>query len=220
MGVERAVLKVEAGTEDGGGRETTVSCQFNPTEFDVSHSARYSDKIIPGGRSTLSQFISGESPTLSVSLLFDTYLPPMLEDPTETGMDVTIMTEEVVRLTQVDGNLHRPPIVTFIWGTISFQGIITDVKQKFTMFLESGMPVRAKLDVTFRSISKDGLIRESPPASPDRTKYKVLKEGEYLWNYADAEYGSPGMWRVIARENGIMDPLDVEPGRMLKIPAI
>ena len=134
-------------------------------------------------------------------------------------MDVTILTSEIAKLTQVNGSLHRPPIVTFEWGTVFFEGIVTDVKQQFTMFLSSGIPVRAKVDLAFRSVSEKGL-RDSPPESPDRTKYRVLKEGEYLWNYADAEYGSPDMWRVIARENGIMDPLSVVPGQVLKIPPL
>ena len=211
MAVEKAVLHVE-GSND-------INCQFNPTDYDVSHTVRYADKITPGGRSTISQFVSGESPTLSVSLIFDTYFPPMLDEPTEVGMDVTILTSEIAKLTQVNGSLHRPPIVTFEWGTVFFEGIVTDVKQQFTMFLSSGIPVRAKVDLTFRSVSEKGL-RDSPPESPDRTKYRVLKEGEYLWNYADAEYGSPDMWRVIARENGIMDPLSVVPGQVLKIPPL
>ncbi len=212
MGLEKAVLEVEGGND--------ISCQFNPVDLNVSNTVRYSDKVIPGGRGTISQFVSGESPTFTVSLMFDTYFPPSLDDPTEDGMDVTILTDEVVKLTQVDGDLHRPPIVTFVWGSMSFQGIVTEVKQKFSMFLSSGIPVRATLDLTFRSVSEEGLKRGSPPQSPDRTKYRVLKEGEYLWNYASAEYGSPDMWRVIAKENGIMDPLDVEIGQMLRIPAL
>jgi len=212
MALKKATLSVEKGGK--------INCQFNPTDYDISNSAKYADKTIPGGRSTISQFISGESPTLSVTLLFDTYIPPSIDNPKEDGSDVSLLTRKVVELTQIKGNLHRPPIVTFSWGSLSFEGIVTEVKQKFTMFLPSGVPVRAKLDLIFRAIQKEGENRTSPFESPDRTKYRRMKEGEFLWNYADEEYGSPDMWRVIAKENGIMNPLDTVPGLMLKLPAL
>ena len=213
MAFEKAVLEVEKGSK--------INCQFNPTELDISNSAKYADKIIPGGRSTISQFISGESPTLSMTLLFDTYVPPTIDKEEESGTDVSVITKKVVALTQIMGSLHRPPIVTFVWGSMMFRGIVTEVKQKFSLFLPSGIPVRAKLDITFREVPKEeDLKRKSPLESPDRTKYRRIKEGEYLWNYAQEEYGSPDLWRVIAKENGILNPLDVEPGQMLKLPAL
>ena len=212
MAFEKAVLEIEKGSK--------IKCQFNPTEYDVTNTAKYSEKTIPGGRGTISQFVSGDSPTLSLSLMFDTYIPPTLDDPSESGSDVSLLTQKIVQLTKIKGTLHRPPIVTFVWGSLSFRGIVTEVKQKFTMFLPSGIPVRAKLDLTFREIPTEGVGRESPLESPDRTKYRRMKEGEYLWNYAEEEYGSPGMWRIIASENNILNPLDVEPGQTLRFPAL
>ena len=212
MALKKATLIVEKGSK--------ISCQFNPTDYDISNTARYAEKLIPGGRSTISQFISGESPTLSVSLLFDTYIPPTIDNPKEDGSDVSLLTKKVVELTQIKGTLHRPPIVTFTWGSLSFKGIVTEVKQKYTLFLPSGVPVRAKLDLTFKAVQEEGESRNSPFESPDRTKYRRMKEGEYLWNYANEEYGSPEMWRVIAKENNIMNPLDVMPGQALKLPAL
>ena len=213
MGFVKAVLIVEKGLP--------IVCQFNPSEYDVSNSVKYASKTTPGGRTTIHQFVAGESPTLTLSLMFDTYIPPSIDVPVEGGIDVTLLTRQVVALTHIKGTLHRPPIVTFMWGTVTFRGIVTDVKQKFTMFLTSGIPVRAKLDVTFKAVGDNQILSMlSPLESPDRTKYRVLKQGEYLWNYANEEYGSPSMWRVIAKENGIMNPLDVEPGMHLKLPSI
>lgn len=213
MAFVKAILMVESGS--------SIVCQFNPVDYDVSNSVRYAEKTVPGGRGAISQFMSGESPTLTMSLLFDTYIPPSVDTPVDGGMDVSLLTSRVVSLTHITGSLHRPPIVTFSWGTITFRGIVTDVKQKFTMFLPSGIPVRAKLDVTFKAASDNEMLsRLSPLESPDRTKYRVMKEGEYLWNYANEEYDSPDMWRVIAKENGIMNPLDAGPGQMLKLPPL
>ena len=213
MGFTKAILNVESGIP--------IICQINPSDYEVTNSVKYAEQMVPGLQGSISQFVAGESPTLTLSLLFDTYIPKTVEVPIEWGTDVSLLTRRVVDLTHIKGSLHRPPIVTFLWGTVTFRGIVTNVKQKFTLFLPSGIPVRAKVDVTFKAVSDDEFLSKlSPLESPDRTKYHVVKEGDYLWNYANQEYGSPDMWRVIAKENGIMDPLEIEAGQILKFPAI
>ena len=206
----KAILMTETGSK--------VVVQFNPETYNVSNAVKYADHAIPGSDITISQFITGESATLDFELMFDTY--DYSDDSAEKGTDVTEKTKEIVKLTNIEGSLHRPPIVTFIWGSVSFRGIITDVKQQFLMFLPSGIPVRAKLNVTMKSLKDASSGKSSPLESPDRTKYKTVSEGEYLWNYANEEYDSPDMWRVIAKANGIMNPLDIRPGQIIKIPAL
>jgi len=213
MGFVKAKLKDEAGKE--------IEVQFNPSEYNLSDSTTYVDKSIPGLDGPISQYVTGTATTLSMTLVFDTYEPPTMIKFSESGTDVTKLTKKVVELMVIKGNLHRPPIVTFSWGRIQFKGVITDVKQTFTMFLSSGMPVRAKLEVTFKSVFDMKLgKKKSPFESPDRTKYITVQEGEHLWNYAQKEYGQAAMWRVIAKANGIMNPLDLKNGQILKLPAI
>ena len=62
--------------------------------------------------------------------------------------------------------------------------------------------------------------RKRPFESPDRTKYRTVHQGEHLWNFAAQEYGDAELWRVIAKENGLMDPLDLKPGQVIKLPAL
>ena len=83
------------------------------------------------------------------------------------------------------------------------------------------MPVRAKVSLTFKSlISPRDRRRASPFESPDRTKYRTIRQGIGLWDIAGMEYGDPDMWKMIARENGILNPLDVRPGQVVKLPAL
>lgn len=196
-----------------------IVVQFNPNEYSVTNAVKYADHTVAGSQTTISQFIAGESPVLTMELMFDTYQYATKQTP-EDGTDVTEKTKKIVELTHIVGSLHRPPIVTFVWASVSFRGIITDVKQQFLMFLPSGKPVRAKLDVTFKAVHDAINAQKSPLESPDRTKFKTVHEGEYLWNYAAEEFDSPDMWRVIAKANGIMNPLDIVPGQMLRIPAL
>ena len=89
------------------------------------------------------------------------------------------------------------------------------------MFLADGMPVRAKVDVTFKSVYDiETGKRYSPFESPDRTKVRIVVQGETLWSIAAQEYGDPKYWRVIARENGILNPLEISEGAVLKLPPL
>lgn len=214
MGLVKAKLTPEGGS--------AINVQFNPSEYSISEGATYADKSIPGLDGPLTQFVAGTASTLSLTLICDTYKPPeALTLFKEGGTDVSIETKKIVGLVSLKGDLHRPPTVTFSWGSLSFKGVITDVRQNYTMFLADGKPVRAKLDITFKSIFDiNKQKRKSPFESPDRTKYRTIHEGEQLWNFAYQEYASPEMWRVIAKENGIMNPLDIHPGQIIKLPAL
>ena len=63
-------------------------------------------------------------------------------------------------------------------------------------------------------------LREMGLRSPDRTRVRVLREGETLSAIAAEVYGNPRLWRVIADANGIERPRFVEPGTPLHIPAL
>ncbi|MCM1538300.1 MAG: phage tail protein [bacterium] len=209
---EKAVIKVEGGSE--------IEVMFNPESYQLSQSASYSEKKIPGLDGPVSQFISGESMTLDMTLYFDTYVPPTAEKG-ESGTNAAAKVGELTKLLKIDGSLHRPPSVSFCWGNLKFYGCVTSVKASYTMFLADGTPVRAKADVSFRSLlDADESRRQAPFESPDRTKVRVLHENEQLWHYAWQEYGDAERWREIARRNGIENPLDIEAGMTLTLPAL
>lgn len=158
--------------------------------------------------------------TLDMTLFFDTYEPPTLEKG-EGGTDVAEKVSKLTQLMKIDGSLHRPPGVTFCWGKVKFYGVVTSVKASYTMFLSDGTPVRAKADISLKSLfNADESQREEPLESPDRTKVRILRENEQLWQYAFQEYGDVERWREIAVQNGIDNPLLAETGMVLTLPAL
>ncbi|MDE7299007.1 MAG: LysM peptidoglycan-binding domain-containing protein [Lachnospiraceae bacterium] len=202
-----------------GKKEITV--QFNPAEYQIANSVRYAEKPIVGFDGAVSQFISGSNAVLNLTLYFDTYIPPRAGGTDEGGTNVALKTREITALAQIDGSLHRPPQVTFSWGAVNFKGIITEVKESYTMFLSDGMPVRAKVELTMKEVFDSGSSkRQQPFESPDRTKFRRVRQGEYLWNYAFEEYKDPDAWSEIAAANGLKHPLDIRPGQLLRIPAV
>lgn len=221
MGLTKAKLEIEK--EVG---MSIVEVLFNPSEYQLTDGASYSEKKIPGLDGPILQYISGDATELSLNLFLDTYVPPVASSLISFGTpkqstDVSNITKQIADATSIDGSMHRPPKVTFRWGSLNFEGVVTKMNHTYTMFTESGMPVRAKVSLTFKSlISLKDTKRKSPFESPDRTKYRTLRQGMGLWDIANMEYGDPDMWKVIARENGILNPLEVRPGQVVKLPAL
>lgn len=222
MGLTKAKLEIE---KEVGFSEVEVL--FNPSEYQLTDGANYSEKKIPGLDGPVLQYISGEATELSLSLFLDTYVPKKpagllsFGSSEDASKDVSAITKQIADATSIDGSLHRPPKVTFKWGSLNFVGVVTKFNHTYIMFTESGMPVRAKVNMTFKSlISPTDTRRKSPFESPDRSKYRTIRQGMGLWDIANMEYGDPDMWKVIARENGILNPLDVRPGQVVKLPAL
>ena len=220
MGLTKAKLEIEK--EVG---KTVIEVLFNPSEYQLTDSANYSEKKVPGMDGPIIQYVSGNATELSLNLFLDTYVAKSSSmiplGSSGSSSDVSYITKQIADATSIDGSLHRPPKVTFKWGSLNFQGVVTRFNHTYTMFTESGMPVRAKVSLTFKAlISPKDSSRKSPFESPDRTKYRTIRQGVGLWDIANMEYGDPDMWKVIARENGILNPLDVRPGQVVKLPAL
>lgn len=207
--LEKAKIKILEGpyADDPG----EIEVMFNPTEYtDVK-------EVEKAGEGSNIQFKRVRMKTFSVKLFFDTY------EEQGDKRDVKKKTEAIVSLLlpSVKGKSQRPPLCVYIWGSFSFRGIVSKVSQKFIMFLESGIPVRAELDVTFESV----LIKEEEAKHESKTesrKFCMVKTGDRLDLIANKMLKDPTQWRKIAEENNITNPLAFpmanDIGRILIIP--
>jgi nucleoid-associated protein YgaU len=100
-----------------------------------------------------------------------------------------------------------------------FKCVVESVRQRYTMFDPTGVPLRATLSVMFREYkSLAQQIGELNLQSADHTQAHVVEEGETLAHIAYQAYGRPEDWRLIADENRITDPRLLPVGAILKIP--
>ncbi len=195
-----------------------IECLFNPTDYTFHKRNTWAKTEIRGGNVPQLEFSGGDSMTLKMTLFFDTYT---------TGGDVRLITDRIWKLMRVDESLTdmtsgqgRPPLVEFRWGaTWSFQAVITDITQKFTLFRYDGTPVRATLDVLFTQAKEQGKYPGQNPTTVSVPGYKqrLVKDGETIDWIAFEEYGDASRWRYIAATNGIDDPLAIRPGQLLAI---
>lgn len=207
MALKKAMIFV-----DRGNSKEQIEVLFNPAEYGIDASNYYKWDRVPGMSMQMGQFVGGNKSTLTIDLFFDTY---------EKKTDVREYTSKISGLLDVEKELHAPPICRFVWGSVDFKGVVEKVGQTFTMFLDSGIPVRAKLKVTFHSWqTKEEQLQHIPRHSADRTKQRMLKQGEELWMIAAQEYQNPGQWREIARANGIDNPARLATGRRITVPRL
>ncbi|WP_168120985.1 LysM peptidoglycan-binding domain-containing protein [Paenibacillus sp. HB172176] len=189
-----------------------VDVLFNPTQYEMQAGNQYAENEVPGLQNPITQFMGGDATILKLPLFFDTF---------EAGVDVRTHTSKIVGILDVDSDLHAPPSCRFIWGSLDFKGIITSINQKYTMFLETGVPVRATLDIEMSSTqTMKEQYQEVPRQSADRTKRKTVRQGDQLWTIAAEEYEDPGAWRHIAEANGIDNPRFLKAGTNLTIPRL
>ncbi|MBO7743573.1 LysM peptidoglycan-binding domain-containing protein [Paenibacillus sp. MWE-103] len=208
MALEKALIQPL--DEQGGHRGQPVRVLFNPSEYSIEKGNQYQSVSIPGLSVPATQFVSGNARTLTMDLFFDSY---------ERGEDVRAYTSQVTDLLDIDGLLRAPPVCAFIWGKLEFKGVIEKVSQKFTMFVDSGIPVRATLNVSFKEYKT---IQEqlSPSTATGQTRQVTANAGTSLSAIAQQQYGDPGRWREIAQANNIANPRRLTPGQPITVPPL
>jgi nucleoid-associated protein YgaU len=194
-----------------------IAVLFNPKEYSISKSNTWQRAATSGANLPSTTFASGQPASMTVQLFFDTY---------ETKTDVRSHTNKIARLMEVsireegESNKLRPPKVKFHWGlTWTFKAVITRISQKFTLFLPTGTPVRATVDVTFQQIEDEGRFPGQNPTSGGNAgrRTHVVEAGETLDLIAHQELGDARLWRRLAECNGVVDPLALAPGTVLVV---
>lgn len=195
--------------------EKTFRVCFNPAEYTIDKQTEYSEISIPGLDSPLLQFHRGRERTLSMELLLDTVAYGSGEDVRTTYL------AKLQSFMMVDGELHAPPPCKIVWGSLVFMGVLTDLRKRYTLFLDDGTPVRARVLLLFKELLPvRDQIAAAPRASPDRRKVHTLKAGESLWHLSYEAYGDARKWRLIADANRIDNPRQPAPGTLLVLPAL
>jgi LysM repeat protein len=151
-----------------------------------------------------------------MELFFDTWDTPSLPK-----RDVRDLTSQVVKLMDIDPDLHAPPILKVSWASLQFECVLARVSQKFIMFADDGKPVRARLTCTFNEIiDPEQEARAVNRQTADLTKVHVVTVGDTLSGIAARYYENAHVWRPIALANDLADPRAISVGQTLRIPAL
>lgn len=220
--------------DDGTLDERNRFVCFNPTEYTLDKRVQIAEHAIPGLDAPILQFVRGQNETLTFDLFFDTTSGGMGAD----ARPVTTETDRFYGAVKINGQTHKPAIYLFKWGGVHFPGaylsesefpnqrrtdgfkcVVESVRQRFTLFSTTGVPLRAVLTLTLREYKTlDEQITQLNLQSADQTHAHTVRQGETLTTIANKIYGNPREWRRIAAKNRITDPLALQPGAILEIP--
>jgi hypothetical protein len=199
-----------------------VECHFNPNEISISKSNKWEPENSSGTNLPDVHFMGEGARSLSLTLIFDSY---------ERRADVREATNKVLGLMDAPEDRSqtsqhgRPPHVMFRWGTFeTFPAVITQLSQKFTLFLETGLPVRATLTVTLQEVPQQAIRNQTAGQNPTSRaagarRMRMVQPGDTIDLIAFDELGESTDWRRLAEANNLNDPRRLRPGQVLLIPA-
>lgn len=209
----KAYFEVETGEQ--------ITCLFNPAELALTRRNEWRSGVRPGRDVPTLEFAGASGGTLSFEVFFDT---------TATGEPATRYTGQLVALMDVNpsvpgsdestGNV-RPPTVVFHWGDLhSFRAVVTALDVRLVYFSATGVPLRARVQVTLRQYERSDAFGPQNPTSGTPRPHAVhrVSPGETLDRIAARHYADPTAWRLIAEANEIDNPLSLRPGMLLAIP--
>jgi hypothetical protein len=191
---------------------------FNPAEYSLNKENVFAEAAMPGRGSPLLQYVHGNARTLDMELFFDTW---EAHGAAKARSDVRQLTRQVSALMSINPKTHAPPGVQVAWGSLTFVGVLVRATERFTMFLESGIPVRAQVQVSFHErMTGEEEARQVKRQTADFTHRHVVGQGQTLSGIASDVYGDPAKWRPIAIASDLDDPRRLPAGLVLAVPRL
>jgi nucleoid-associated protein YgaU len=218
-GFTKAYLELfERSGSGGGGGGTRISFQFNPKEFQISKKAAWKSSPTKGNKKAPPPEYTGPEPA---SMTLEMFLDASDSESGDVSAEVQKLIDACAP-TQASDSKEKPlpPGVRFGWDKVYFTGYMESVSAKYTLFRESGRPIRALCTISLKELPKEQ-AKQNPTSGglSAQGSYQVVS-GDSLPGIAYRELGDPQLWRLLAETNGIDDPMRLVPGRRLLVPSV
>jgi hypothetical protein len=205
----------------GAGAEKTVGqpikFPFNPATFSMTKGAKWQQNSNKDG--LMAAEYHGPVPSsISVKMFLD--------ETTDKDGDVSKTVNSILEKVNPDPksiSKAKPsaPYARFQWGKIMFTGYIASAAVEYSLFRESGTPVRGTLTLTLNEFGMAEKAQNPTSGGEPGARARRVVAGDTLASIAYDEYGSATDWRRIANANSsISDPLRLLPGTSLVIPPV
>ena len=140
-----------------------------------------------------------------------------------TAKPVTLQLQDFLKCCyDMNGPIHRPNFLIVMWGSeVNFRCVLSNVDINYTLFEPDGSPLRAKISATFlHHKSREEILAEAKPTSPDLTHYQKVKQGDRLDNLSFSVYDDPGFLTELASYNGLTTIRKLKAGVQLSLPPL
>ena len=198
---------------------------INPEKYTQQASIEFSEKQGQGSPGTTIKYKKTPPSTISFDLVFDaTGVVKSQQKPYKNK--VAKLKKEIKAFTDIvytyNGHKHKPNYLMVRWGNgLEFRCMLTSMSTEYTLFRADGIPLRAKMAVTFKNYQSPKKIEEEAgDTSPDMTHLVTVVAGDNLPAMSEEIYGERSHYLKVARFNKLDNFRDLKPGTVLRFPPL
>jgi hypothetical protein len=194
---------------------------INPSSYSRSIHVQNSDRQAQGSPGPSPEFNRIDS-DISFDLVFDaTGVIPAPTGQSYANGVTDVLAQFTSLVAEVNGTIHKPNFLIIGWGDLQFQCLLSSLKIDYTLFRPDGVPLRAKVSVSFTSFSSEAALeKEAGKESPDMTHIVTVTAGDTLPLLSFRIYGDSGYYMKLARYNGLPSFRTLTPGTQLLFPPL
>lgn len=229
--ITRCDVSQDGQTNPSGSSADVFEALLNPASYSHHHSINYdgasdsaaqANQSSPMGQSSVeSRFSSIQAERVSFELIIDGSGVVRKSDG-----NVPDVKGEIAKLKDISyryvGDKHEPSVVKLAWGGLdAFYGRMASMAIDYTLFKPSGLPLRAKIKLSFVSFMTqvESALRANR-SSPDLSHLIEVREGDTLPLLCQRVYNDCSRYLEVARENKLVNFRQLQPGVWLRFPPL
>lgn len=229
--LEKATLQAISSDESAAPLGEPIPVQFNPSSLrlQITNSVEGGESL---GKQTR-QYTGSSSTTLTLELIFDTADEGTTDSP-RSVREKTMQVEQFVYPREENGEKQAPPKLRFQWGDLVLEGVVDSLNMDFDHFAPNGVPLRAKVNFSFKEQDRRYQFLEAGPGANKAGKASLpgqaslgavgsvgfglsAQVGLAIGGESAAEFAArvgldPSAWRGLSFEGGIGGSLSLQAG--------
>ncbi|MDI1478923.1 hypothetical protein [Polyangium sp. y55x31] len=194
----------------------TFEAYVNPSEITLSYELEYDSAQGAGTTGSRMEFKRIKPGDLTLSFFLDG------TGASGKPLDVQKKIAEFQRVTEYNGDIHRPNYLRVAWGKLTVKRcVLKSASIAYKMFKPDGTPMRAVITATFTdSVDDQTRVAMANDKSSDLTHTRVVKAGDTLPGLCTEVYGDPRHYIHVAAANRLDDFRCLVPGTRLVFPPL
>jgi hypothetical protein len=226
-------FKDETFSDDSELKDYKYTALLNPEKYSEAFKIEYVKEQGSGTSANAPKYTKSLPSDLNLELLFDrTGVIVHYGDDPESSSDDTVykdkgkgILDDIANFKKCvydyNGDIHKPNYLKIVWGSLLFQGVLSELAFEYKLFKPDGTPLRAIAKVKFISfIEHEKRTAKEKTNSPDLTHYRKVKDGETLPLMTHRIYGDSKYYLEVARVNNITNFRKLTAGQELFFPPL
>lgn len=195
---------------------------INPSSYSYTRKICYNDRQAQGSAGPSPEFNRVGDEDISFELIFDaTGVIPVPTGQSYANGVTDAVKQFIGLIATLKGTIHSPNYLILSWAQLQFQCVLTSLKIDYTLFSPSGVPLRAKMSVDFKSYTSEAMLAKGEPkSSPDLTHIVTVVAGDTLPDLCYKIYGDSRYYSKVARYNRLPGFRYLQPGTELLFPPL